>query len=921
MSAPAFLALVVAYIAGLLGGTYLLLRRRGGERSEKRSGAAVTYALSLGVYCTGWTYYGSVGLAAEGGWGFLPVYLGPTLSAAVWLYVLRKLILVSKHHRASSVPDLLAARFEGDRAVGMLATAITVLAVIPYISIQLKVIAESFALLTLGPGGIADRLVGPLASRPSFYLTLAIGAFAVAVGARRLDPNVRSEGGPGGLATALALESVFKLFAFLAVGFYVVYGVYGGWGELWEVAGRTVALDRWMEIGGENGLDSWSWWWLNAISASAVLLLPRQFYVAVVENRSPDHVATAAWVFPLYLLLINAFVVPLALAGLARVGDGIAADFHVLALPLEADAGALAGLVALGGLSAATAMIVVSSIALSLMLVNNVISPLLLARPEVSLRRGNLPTRLLGLRRVAIAALLVVSYGYYLAVAERASLISIGLISFAGIAQLAPTTLATLYWPRLTRAGALAGLSLGALVWAYTLPFATLIDARYFGGWWSDPGPFGYAWLSPGGLLGIVSGHPVARAAFWSLLVNVGAMVWVSLKTRQPPAAAAKADEFVHIERYITLAGGGAGEVGGRQATTAELLLLLHRYLGSDAAIARLDAYERRYGIDPRRSQVSSERFVGFVERHLAGAIGSPSARLAISSVARGTITTPLLRSLDETRELQAAFVALERQRLRLEHTADELREANERLRQLDQLKEEFVATVTHELRTPITSIRALSQLLAERDDLDPARRREFHRTVVAECDRVSRLVSQVLGAQAVERIVPSSTTIVLEDPLRQAMATTAPLAADAGVTLEANFELHGAKIHADADRIVQVLVNLLGNAVKHTQSPSGAITLSAWATGVGVARIEVRDNGSGIPPERQASVFEKFAQADFQGASKPVGNGLGLYISRAIVERYGGRIGLRSLVGRGTTVWIELPLLDWDRTTVPVVL
>lgn len=880
---------------------------RGGRLFASDRMRRLAYGLSLGVYCTGWTFYGSVGLAAEGGWQFLPVYLGPTICAVAWPLLLRKLIAVSKHHRVTSVSDLLAARFRGDRSIGAVASVITVLAIIPYISIQIKVISESVGLLWLRPDSPNPDAVAPL-DQVSLYITLVLTAVAIAIGTRRLDPNDRS----GAMSRVLAVESLFKLTAFVLVGIFVVWGLGGGWDGFWRQAETTVDLPTWLSIAELPTMNAWSWLWLTVISAVAVLLLPRQFHVAVVENDRADYVDTASWVVPLYFLAISFFVVPIALGGLAQGRLPGGSDFYVLTLPLSADdfvlSRPLAQIVALGGISAATAMVVISTIALSLMVVNNLISPLLLRRPSVAVHGEDLPAQLLALRRLTIAALLILSYGYYLGVAHAAKLISIGLISFAGISQLAPSVLAALYWPRFTRPGALAGMVAGGLVWAYLLPLVSLADADLLGSAWTAEGPFNIRWLAPDSFLGLSSGHPVARAAFWSLLANTCAL-WVGSSVgRVTPADSVVADQFVNIRRYIEA--GALALSQERTANTADLLLLLNRYLGTAAAGAHLAEYRRTFGRDPMANATSSEAFVGYVERHLSGAIGVSSAHLAVSSISREDLAAPLLRSLDESAELQTALTQLQEQQLILEATAAELRDANATLRQLDELKEEFVATVSHELRTPITSIRAISQILDSRPDLEPRQRASFHRTMLAECDRVSRLVTQVLDASAAERLGPSTEKSSLSQALWQAVAVAEPLAQSAALTFTHDVEVGEAIIHAEFDKLVQVFVNVMSNAVKFTPQGSGLIQVRAYlSTDRTKAIVEVRDNGIGIPGDRQRAVFEKFAQADYRGAQKPVGSGLGLYISRAIVEAFGGQIGLRSRVGEGTTIRIELPV------------
>jgi Na+/proline symporter len=326
------------------------------------------YALSLAVYCTAWTYYGSVGRAATNGIGFLPIYLGPTILAPLWLVVLRKIIVISKAQRLTSIADFLSARYGKSTTVGVLATWGAVIGIVPYVSIQLKAITDSYHLLV----GRAAAPEQPLWSDSAVYITLALALFAILFGTRKLDPNERHEG----LIAAIAFESLFKLAAFLAVGFFVSVLLFDGWGSLFEAVSRRPELQHLVRLD-DALVNGDEWFWLLFLSMSAVLLLPRQFHVAVVETRGPGFVRQAAWMFPLYLLLINVFVLPIAAGGLLLQGESASPDTYVLSLPLANGKPGLALFAALGGFSAATSMVIVSIIALSIMISNNLVLPLL----------------------------------------------------------------------------------------------------------------------------------------------------------------------------------------------------------------------------------------------------------------------------------------------------------------------------------------------------------------------------------------------------------------------------------------------------------------------------------------------------------------------------------------------------------------
>ena len=469
------------------------------------------YALSLAVYCSTWTFYGSVGRAAKAGLGFLPIYLGPTLMLALGWYVMRKIIRISKTYRITSIADFIASRYGKSQLLGGLVTVVAVIGVIPYISLQLKAISHSYDILRHHPDiATAAQAAVPIQHDTAFYIALILAAFTILFGTRHLDATERHEG----MVAAIAFESVVKLLAFLAVGIFVTFGIYAGFGDLFGVAAEWPKLEALGNVAPDGSYGTWGI--LILTSMFTMVALPRQFQVAVVENVDEDHLRRAIWLFPLYLLLINIFVLPVAVGGLvAFAGRGVDADTFVLTLPMAYQNQVLALFVFIGGLSAGTGMVTVETIALSTMVCNDLVMPVLLRLPGLGLtRRPDLSRLLLGIRRCAITGILLLSYVYFHDAGEDYALVYTGLISFAAVAQFAPAIFGGIYWKNGTRSGAIAGLSVGFAVWAYTLflpPFAKLgfVPADIL-----TNGPFGIALLRPQHLFGLDGMDDISQGVF-----------------------------------------------------------------------------------------------------------------------------------------------------------------------------------------------------------------------------------------------------------------------------------------------------------------------------------------------------------------------------------------------------------------------
>ncbi|WP_332821962.1 sensor histidine kinase [Pseudomonas sp.] len=865
------------------------------------------YALSLAVYATSWTFYGSVGRAAASGVGFLPIYLGPTLMAALFWLVLRKMIRISKANRITSIADFIAARYGKSALLGGLVTLIAVVGVIPYIALQLKAVSSSFLILWQYPTiqmPNQGEALGPLQDT-ALYVALLLAIFTILFGTRHLDATERHEG----MVAAIAFESLVKLLAFLAVGLYVTFGLYHGFADLFEQAARLPDVDQLLTLGGPAGTYG-SWGSLIFLSMLSILFLPRQFQISVVENVNENHLAKAIWLFPLYLLAINIFVLPITFAGLMHFPAGtVDADTFVLTLPMALRQEWLALLVFIGGLSAATGMVIVETIALSTMICNDLAMPLLLRWKALGLaQRTDLSGLLLGIRRGAILLLMLLGYVYYRAAGEAYALVSIGLVSFAAVAQFAPAMLGGMYWKQGTRAGALSGLSLGFLLWLYTL----LLPAFAKSGWlplsFIEQGPLAIAWLKPLALFGLAGLDEIGHSLFWSLLANLGAYVGVSLFGRQSSREHAQALLFVDA---FKVAGRGSSLWRG-SASVTEVIALVGRFLGPARAGEAFAGYAAQRGLASSAELVPDADLVHFAEQQLAGAIGAASARVMLASVVQ---EEPLgmdevLGILDEASQVIAYSRRLEQQSHELEAATGELRAANARLQELDRLKDDFISTVTHELRTPLTSIRAFSEILNDNPELDPAQRARFVAIIVKESERLTRMINQVLDLAKLEsgRAEWHTTALDLKEVIEDAQATTSQLLQEQGVELRLELPAQIPPVLADRDRLLQVLLNLISNAVKFCDREAGRIGIAVQVLPEAL-RVDVRDNGAGIDPADQQTIFEKFRQAGDNLTEKPQGTGLGLPISRQIIEHFGGRLWVQSARGQGATFSFTLPL------------
>ncbi len=906
LAAPLVIGTSFAYLLLLFAVAWIGDRRAQQGRSIIDN--AWIYALSMAVYATAWTYFGSVGRAASGGVWFLPIYLGPTLAMVLAWMVVRKMIRIAKTYRITSIADFVASRYGKSPLLAGLVTLITVVGIVPYIALQLKAVSTGYALLTT-PLGQSAPAVGDWWRDSTLYVALLLAGFTVLFGTRHLDTTERHEG----MVAAIAFESIVKLLAFIAVGIFVTWGMFGGPDDLFARALALPNIKSLLSLGQGKAFAYEQWFALTVLSMLSVIFLPRQFQVMVVENVNEQHLKRAVWAFPLYMLLINVFVLPIAVGGLLHFGpDKVNADSFVLSLPLALDQPLLALAAFIGGLSAATGMVIVEAIAVSTMVCNDLVMPLLLRTRRFGSRAGaDFTGMLLGIRRTAIFAVLLLGYLYFHLAGEAYALVSIGLISFAAVAQFAPAMLGGMYWKGGTRGGALAGLTLGFGLWVYTLMLPSIAKS----GWWQtdfvSDGPWGIALLKPEQLLGLTGLDGLTHSLFWSLLANVGAYVVVSLARTPSARETSQALLFVDVFQRTEDGSGKHGPVFWRgRAEVSKLLSLVGRFLGMSPARRLFEDYARQVGVVRIEQIPPDARLVQFVETQLAGAIGSASARVMVASVVEEEALNldDVMRILDEASQLRAHSRELEEKSLSLQRATAELRAANEQLQSLDKLKDDFMSSVTHELRTPLTSIRALAEMMVEEVGMEADQRQQFLGIIVAETERLTRLVNQVLDMAKIESGSAEwrSREVDMRALLTQAAQTTSEMFRERGATLTLAIPEHVPTLMADSDRLMQVLLNLLSNAAKFVPDKGGRVEVRLTSGSHGLT-VEVQDNGRGVPDEQQASIFEKFHQGG-DATHRPQGTGLGLPISRQIVEHFGGRLWLRSAPGQGACFAFELP-------------
>ena len=613
-------AVSLLYIAVLFGIAWR------GDRRAREHGASqrrpVIYSLALAIYCTSWSFYGAAGQAATGGWSFASIYVGPILTFLLFWPVLAKMIRVAKHQNVTSIADFIASRYGKTQSLAAFASLVALIGALPYIALQLKAVSTSFSVLTAD----GDPTHTPLFADTAFYVAVVMAAFAILFGTRHTDATEHHEG----MIHAVAFESLVKLLAFLVLGAYVTWGMFGGLGEL--LAHADVQLELQRQLAQQN--FGQSFWAQTLLAMLAVLCLPRQFHVAVVENTHRDDAAKARWLFPLYLLVFAFFILPLAAAGLTLFADSdIEPDTYVLALPMAAESTWLTLLTFIGGFSAATGMVIVAAVAVSIMISNEIVIPALFRLRWFDTKARDYGRLVLRARRMTIAAVLAMAYGFYHLIGEFTSLASIGMLSFAAAAQFAPALIGGLYWKRGNRLGVIVGMNAGFLIWAYSLLMPAMIGAGVLPAHWLDGGPLGIAWLSPTSLFGLNVGDSFTHGVMLSLGVNLFCYIFVSQITSQRVVERIQASLFVDsVETRQT----SVNRPWTGATTVGDLKVLCERFLGAQQVSRAFDDYARRSGKPLEDGTRASIDVIQFTERFLASVLGASSARIVVNSALQG---------------------------------------------------------------------------------------------------------------------------------------------------------------------------------------------------------------------------------------------------------------------------------------------
>ncbi|WCR12108.1 sodium:solute symporter [Paracoccus stylophorae] len=833
------------------------------------------YTLSLSVYCSAWTFYGAVGYATRSGLEFATIYLGPTVVFAGAWWLLRRLVRLARMHHVTSIADLISARFGKSNPLAALITLISVIAATPYIALQLQSVSLSFQVFATEAADGAALQAGSGATALGVAAGLAL--FTILFGTRNLAADERHHG----VVTAIALEAVVKLLAFLALGVFVVWGLADGPADMLARIARS-AEDPAIAEGWRLRPDRWTA--LIVVSGAAVVTLPRMFQVMVVEAADAQRLHVAGWAFPAYLFAMSLFVLPIAVMGRELLPADANPDLFVLTLPASADQGLLAFLVFLGGFSAATSMVVVCAIALSTMISNHWIVPgwLALRRRPSGEETENLRGFVLNARRLSILAVVGAGWVYHEASGGAAALASMGLVAFTGMAQVLPAMLGGLLWRGANRGGAYAGFGAGFALWMILIFLPSI-------GVGNPPT------VSP-------QVDSLAFSIFVSLTANTLIFIGFSIFAFPDPVERLQGLTFVSAVEPIRHSRTMRGE-----DRAEPLLAMTRRVWGSDAALRFFQAEAAAQGKSGYLPDLTMD-FVTRLERRLAGSIGAATAHAMVERVAGGGALTvsDLLQVADEAQRAKQEAQRLESATTELARTATQLREANDKLTALSVQKDAFLSQISHELRTPMTSVRAFSEILMT-PDLSEQDRARFAGIIATEAGRLTRLLDDLLDLSVLEsgRAQLSVSVANLHDLISRALDAASATRPERVFTIDRDMPAEHVPVMTDTDRLLQVLINVITNSRKYCDAARPALKIRVQRPASGGAQIDIIDNGSGIEGSRQALIFEKFSRLN--DPSRAGGAGLGLAICREIMEVLGG--GITYLPGQGGAAFrITLP-------------
>ena len=883
MNSYLLFALVIVYLGLLFFIAYFAEKRK----SSFWVNNPYVYALSLAVYCSAWTYYGSIGVAANQGLEYMTIYIGPIIIIPAWIYINTKIIRISRVNKISSIADFISLRYGNSRSLSALIAVVCMFAIIPYIGLQIKAISETFHLITE-----TDQTANVFFDSAT-YVVLIIALFSSYYGTKYVDASEKRLG----IISAVAVESFLKLIFFIILGIFVVYGVFNGFDDIYSQAEK---LPDFASKNTFNGLEGgFNWFLLSMLSMSAIFLLPRQFHTAIIENRKEKHIKTAIWLFPLYLLIFNLFVFPIAWGGkILFFGENVNPELYSILIPQKFGNTVIAAMVFFGGLSASISMIIISSISLSIMLSNNIIIPYgWLDKFKFSSETDN-TKNIVNIRKISIFLLILTSFIFYKYLILGKSLYSIGLVSFVLIAQLSPSFFGAIFWRRGTYLGSVIGIISGVLICYLGLVLPSFSDSFqqsnfYNSGYFSF---FNIPYLAP-----------IPQIFFWSILVNGLLFTLISTNTLSDYRERNYAEIYVDINDYIQ--NHENAYIWKGTAHVSDIQKILVRFLGEKKTEQALKIFNLKYKITDD-SDTADSRFIKFSENLLSGRIGTASAKILIEGVAQeDKISLPeVLKILEESKENITINKQLSEQSHQLLKLSDELQNANQHLIVKDQQKDEFLDSVAHELRTPLTAIRATGEILLDDEDMPAELKKDFLENIISESDRLSEIINDILYLDKLE-----TGTISLNIKENNIVQTFHKALKPLSHLFEKR-NLHHSEVHLlereifeyDEQRMIQVFQNILGNALKFTND-QGMIQIK-FQQKDDQLKISIFNTGKTIPEEDLEFIFEKFYQSKNQNLRKPVGSGLGLAICKKIMIAQQGDIEVKNKE-IGVTFEIYLPI------------
>jgi signal transduction histidine kinase/Na+/proline symporter len=886
MSSFALFFVVLFYLALL----FLVAHLAEKKKSKLWINNPYIYALSLAVYCTAWTYYGSIGVAATSGLNYLPIYIGPIMVIPAWIYINTRIVRIARVNKISSVADFISLRYGNSRSFSAIITIVCLLAIVPYIGLQIKAISETFHLVT--ETSMSQNILTDNAT----FVVVLIALFASYYGTKYVDASEKRLG----IISAIALESFLKLFFIIILGIFVIYFVFDGFSDIYEQASKFEDFKQKNTFNGTEG--AMNWMVLCLISGTAICILPRQFHTAIIENRQEKHIKTAIWFFPLYLLIFTIFIFPIAWGGrLIFNGQNVNPEFYSILIPQHFNNTWITVFVFLGGLSSSISMIIISAITLSIMLSNNLIIPYGLLGKFKSENEVQNTRNITNIRKFSIFALVIMAFAFYKYFILKTSLDSVGLISFVVIGQLAPAFFGAIFWRRGTYKGAVIGLLAGL-----TICYFGLIIPQYY---------FSYNQELKGILREMYDSFDffkisflgrIPQIFFWSMLVNTGLFAIISVSVKGNYRERNFAELYVDIDKYIQ--NHENAFIWRGTAYVSDIKNILERFLGKTKTEQALRIFNLKYNIDSQ-TETADSRFIKFSENLLAGRIGTASAKILIEGVTKEDKISlkEVLNILEESKENIILNKKLTEQSQELQKLSNDLRTANQSLIIKDRQKDDFLDSVAHELRTPITAIRSAGEILADDDDIPLDIKKEFLNNIITESDRLSEIINDILYLDKLQHgeIALHIQQNNIVETYKKALNPLLHLIQQKNIHLSEVNLLNQYLFEYDEARMIQLFQNILGNALKFTDEQGTIQTKLSEKENQLI--IKIFNTGKHIPEEDLEMIFDKFYQSKNQNILKPTGSGLGLAISKKIIEAQGGTIKAENS-GLGVTFTVTLP-------------